>query len=76
MAGLGPYLAMRALPAALEPLREPVRGMLRDGWRPPAPPGPTQTDLIRAVREHQERQTSADPVAGRPREVAPAGPGA
>jgi hypothetical protein len=68
MSGLGPYLAMRAMPAALEPLREPVRRMLRDGWRPPRPAGPTRYDLLHAIRAHQAR---VDPAADNLLEAGP-----
>jgi 2-polyprenyl-6-methoxyphenol hydroxylase-like FAD-dependent oxidoreductase len=46
---LGPFLGMLALPHTLDPLRDEVRAMLRNGWRPPTPPGPTRDDLIAAI---------------------------
>jgi 2-polyprenyl-6-methoxyphenol hydroxylase-like FAD-dependent oxidoreductase len=49
MAVLGPFLAMEAPPASIDPLREEVRGMLRAGWRPAAPQGPSRSDLLAAA---------------------------
>jgi 2-polyprenyl-6-methoxyphenol hydroxylase-like FAD-dependent oxidoreductase len=46
---LGPFLGMLALPHTIDPLRDEVRAMLRNGWRPPTPPGPTRDDLIAAI---------------------------
>lgn len=43
---LGPFLGMVAPPASVDPLREEVRTMLREGWVPPAPPAPTRDDLV------------------------------
>jgi hypothetical protein len=49
MPTLGPFLGMVALPHSIDPLRDEVRAMLRDGWRPPTPPGPTRDDLVAAI---------------------------
>jgi 2-polyprenyl-6-methoxyphenol hydroxylase-like FAD-dependent oxidoreductase len=49
MASLGPFFGMYAKPAVLDPLRTEVRAMLRDGWRPAAPGGPTREDLAAVV---------------------------
>lgn len=49
MASLGPYFGMHAKPATLDPLRGKVRTMLRDGWRPAAPTGPTRDDLAAVI---------------------------
>ena len=49
MASLGPFFGMQAKPAVLDPLRAEVRAMLRDGWRPAAPAGPTRDDLAAAI---------------------------
>jgi hypothetical protein len=49
MQSLGPFLGMFALPHSIDPLRDQVRTMLRHGWRPPTPPGPTRSDLIAAI---------------------------
>ena len=50
MPTLGPFLGMAVLPAAIDPLRDEVRQMLRDGWRPATPPAPSRTDVAAAVR--------------------------
>jgi hypothetical protein len=52
MATLGPFLGMYAKPAVLDPLRAEVRALLRDGWRPAAPEGPTREDLAAVVAPH------------------------
>lgn len=49
MPTLGPFLGMMALPTSIDPLREIVRGMVRDGWRPPAPHGPKRADVVAAI---------------------------
>jgi 2-polyprenyl-6-methoxyphenol hydroxylase-like FAD-dependent oxidoreductase len=49
MASLGPFLGMYAKPAVLDPLRAEVRAMLREGWRPAEPAGPTRDDLVAAI---------------------------
>ncbi|HET6729869.1 MAG TPA: NAD(P)/FAD-dependent oxidoreductase [Jiangellaceae bacterium] len=49
MPALAPFLAMLALPHTIDPLRDQVRAMLRNGWRPPTPPGPTRDDLVAAI---------------------------
>jgi hypothetical protein len=49
MATFGPFLGMFTTPPAIDPLREQVRGMLRNGWRPSPKPGPTRDDLVRAI---------------------------
>jgi 2-polyprenyl-6-methoxyphenol hydroxylase-like FAD-dependent oxidoreductase len=49
MERLGPFFGMFAPPASLDPLREEVRSMLRNGWRPSPPPGPTRDDLAAAT---------------------------
>ena len=45
-----PYLAMLALPAALQPAQERVREILRTGWRPRVAEEPTRDDLAEVVR--------------------------
>lgn len=45
---VGPFSGMVAGPEILDPLREPVTQMLRDGWRPTAE-GPTRADLVDAL---------------------------
>ena len=49
MPTLGPFLGMYALPQSIDPLRDEVRAMLRSGWRPPTPPGPTRDDIVAAI---------------------------
>jgi len=44
-----PFLAMRALPASLDPLRPRVREIYASGWRPPVPEGPTRDELAELV---------------------------
>ena len=46
---LGPHLGMVTPPASIDPLREEVRSMLRDGWRPAPRPGATRDDLASAI---------------------------
>jgi len=46
---LGPFLAMATLPDTIDPLRDEVRDMLRAGWRPAPPSGPTRADLVAAI---------------------------
>ena len=46
---LRPFLGMLALPHTIGPLRDQVRAMLRDGWRPPTPPPPTRDDIVAAI---------------------------
>ncbi|TNM38393.1 FAD-dependent oxidoreductase [Nocardioides albidus] len=45
---IGPFSGMFAGPAVLDQLREPVRQMLREGWRPPTP-GPARAELAVAA---------------------------
>jgi hypothetical protein len=49
MPALAPFLAMFALPHTIDPLRDQVRAMLRNGWRRPTPSGPTRDDLVAAI---------------------------
>jgi 2-polyprenyl-6-methoxyphenol hydroxylase-like FAD-dependent oxidoreductase len=49
MPTLAPFLGMLTLPHTIDPLRDQVRAMLRDGWRPPTPPGPTRDDIVAAI---------------------------
>jgi len=49
MPTLGPFLAMLTPPHTIDPLRDQVRAMLRTGWRPPTPPGPTRDDIVTAI---------------------------
>ena len=47
---LGPFLGMATGPDSLDPLREEVRAMLREGWRPSPPPGLTRDQLVAAIQ--------------------------
>ena len=47
---LGPFLGMATGPDSLDPLREKVRAMLREGWRPSPPPGLTREQLVAAIQ--------------------------
>jgi 2-polyprenyl-6-methoxyphenol hydroxylase-like FAD-dependent oxidoreductase len=46
---LGPFFGMHTQPRSIDPLREQVREMLRNGWRPAQPPAPTREDLVAAI---------------------------
>jgi 2-polyprenyl-6-methoxyphenol hydroxylase-like FAD-dependent oxidoreductase len=46
---LRPYYAMVVGPDAIAPVREDVREMLRSGWQPPTPAGPTRDELVSAL---------------------------
>lgn len=45
MPTIGPFMAMLAPPASLDPLQEKVRGLLRNGWRPTFEEGPSADEL-------------------------------
>ena len=47
---LGPFLGMATGPDSLDPLREQVRVVLRDGWRPMPHPGLTRDELVEATQ--------------------------
>ena len=46
----GPYLAMTALPASLDPVEPAARAVYETGWRPPPDPGPSKDELAEIVR--------------------------
>ncbi|MHA6783358.1 FAD-dependent oxidoreductase [Pseudonocardia saturnea] len=46
---VGPYLAMRALPATLDEVQPRAREIYATGWRPPVPEGPTRDELVDLV---------------------------
>jgi 2-polyprenyl-6-methoxyphenol hydroxylase-like FAD-dependent oxidoreductase len=46
---LVPYNAMVTTPDALTVAHDQVRAMLREGWRPAPPPGPTRDELVAAA---------------------------
>jgi 2-polyprenyl-6-methoxyphenol hydroxylase-like FAD-dependent oxidoreductase len=48
------YRAMVAPPSVLLPYQEPVRDLLRTGWRPPVAPGPSRDELADIVRQARE----------------------
>jgi 2-polyprenyl-6-methoxyphenol hydroxylase-like FAD-dependent oxidoreductase len=50
MPTLGPFLGMLTPPASIDGLRDEVRQMLADGWRPRAYPPPARDDLVTAMR--------------------------
>jgi hypothetical protein len=52
----GPYLAMQALPAVLDPVRDRARTVLRTGWRPPYTAGPSRDELADACLRAGLRQ--------------------
>lgn len=47
---VGPFMGMVFGPRVLDPLREQVRDMLRNGWRPRSPAGPDRTALLAAMQ--------------------------
>ena len=54
-ATLMPFFSMQVLPAALDPLRAAVREMVRQGWQPPEPDGPTRDQLADLVDVENRR---------------------
>jgi hypothetical protein len=54
----GPFLAMQALPSALDPVRDKARAVLRTGWRPPYTPGPSRGELADACLQPQDRSAA------------------
>jgi hypothetical protein len=54
----GPFLAMQALPSALDPVRDKARAVLRTGWRPPYTPGPSRGELADACLHLQDRSAA------------------
>lgn len=44
-----PFLGMLTLPSSLSVAEPRVRGLLRDGWRPAADPGPTRDELLASL---------------------------
>jgi 2-polyprenyl-6-methoxyphenol hydroxylase-like FAD-dependent oxidoreductase len=49
MAILMPFFSMETMPSSLEPLREAVREMVRQGWQPRQPDGPDRDQLAALV---------------------------
>ena len=46
------FFGMQVLPAALGPLRDEVRRMVRQGWQPAPPDGLTRNELAAMVRRN------------------------
>ncbi|HET9117701.1 MAG TPA: FAD-dependent oxidoreductase [Pseudonocardiaceae bacterium] len=46
---VGPYMAMRTLPASLAAVEPRAREIYASGWRPPVPEGPTRDELAELV---------------------------
>ena len=69
---VGPYQAMRALPASLDAVQARARDIYATGWRPPAPPGPTRDELAALVtaaassRSHPAQHAALPATAARP----------
>ena len=51
MTVLAAYFGMAVTPAALDPIRAQVRDLIRGGWQPPEPPGPSRAELAALIRE-------------------------
>lgn len=56
----GMYAAMMAPPSVLVPYEEPVRALLRTGWRPPAAAGPSRDELANVVAAATITGTGSD----------------
>ena len=54
----GPFLAMQALPGALDPVQDRARAVLRTGWRPPYAAGPSRGELADACLQPQHRSAA------------------
>ena len=54
-ATLMPFFSMEVMPAALDPLRAAVREMVRQGWQPPEPDGPTRDQLADLIDVENRR---------------------
>jgi hypothetical protein len=59
MATLLPFFSMDTMPASLDPLRDDVREMVRHGWQPSEPDGPTRDQLADLVTEALAEQVPA-----------------
>src|SRR6478609_8330271 len=46
---IGPYVAMQALPAVLDPVEPLARAVYETGWRAPLSPGPNRRELVEIV---------------------------
>jgi 2-polyprenyl-6-methoxyphenol hydroxylase-like FAD-dependent oxidoreductase len=56
---VGPYMAMRELPASLAAVEPRARAIYASGWRPPVPEGPTRDELAELVTATAARRVSA-----------------
>ena len=56
---VGPYMAMRALPASLAAVESRARAIYASGWRPPVPEGPTRDELAELISATAARRVSA-----------------
>jgi hypothetical protein len=56
---VGPYMAMRALPATLAAVEPRAREIYASGWRPPIPDGPTRDELAELVTAAAAHRVSA-----------------
>ena len=65
-ATLMPFFSMEVMPAALDPLRAAVREMVRQGWQPAEPDGPTRDQLADLVRRGARRAGPGLTEAARP----------
>ncbi len=59
MATLNLFFGMAVKPAALAPLRDVVRAMVRAGWQPAEPDGPTRDELAALIRAQLEQPIPA-----------------
>ncbi len=50
MAEVGPYFGMLAPPSSLDGARKKVRDLIRQGWTPTFPEGPSRDELVAAMR--------------------------
>ncbi len=50
MGEVGPYFGMLALPSSLDGARKKVRDLIRQGWAPTFPDGPSRNELVTAMR--------------------------
>ena len=56
---VGPYMAMRALPASLAAVEPRAREIYASGWRPPVPEGPTRDELVELITATVAQRVSA-----------------
>ena len=56
---VGPYMAMRELPASLATVEPRARAIYASGWRPPVPEGPTRDELVELITATVAQRVSA-----------------